>query len=504
MDCVRSFILCIAILSSTAAFGDVEPKATPCTNTTTSHTLLVQGKKLDYEAVTGTFDIKDQEQKPQGSLFYTAYFKQDAKKSAKTSERTRPIAFCFNGGPGSSSVWLHMGFSGPKKVCLNDCAQTPIPGVYENNPYTLLDKTDLVFIDPVSTGFSTALPGTNPRSFYGIQEDIDSFSEFIRLFLTKYHRWDSPRFLIGESYGTIRAVGLAEKLESSLFINLNGIILLSPCLDFQFYFQGDGNDLPYALYLPSYTAAAWYHKRLPEEQQKRALKELLAEVEQFALQEYVPAMLLGNRLDNTKREVLISKLSQYTGLSPQYIQSNFLRISAQEFFKELLKSESKVIGRFDSRYSGFYSPILDKSNPRDPSFDAVIDPFNSAFQQYLFNELTIDCLQPYTILNAEAVLPWNLSFNKLQAGLGYLRTSPIAGRLLERNPSLGIFVASGYYDLATPYFAAQQTFASLDAAPSLLKNITLNCYEAGHMMYLHEPSHARMAGEIRKFIEERS
>lgn len=512
---LRSLLFCTSILAGGSSLSivasEVESKIlaenkdlikTGSTSATDNpirafHSIFVENKKLDYESIAGSLEINDDKEKPQATLFFTAYFKKEAKKNSPP----RPIIFCFNGGPGSSSVWLHMGLLGPKKVILNDCEITSPPSTYETNPYTLLDSADLVFIDPVSTGFSKANSGINPKQFHGIEEDIECFSEFIRLFLTCYQRWDSPRFILGESYGTIRAVGLAKHLQDASFIDLNGIILLSPCLDFQSYDLDNGNDLPYILHLPSYAATAWYHKKLSPELQAKPLQNLLAEVQNFALQDYSIALLLGNRLDEEKKEKMISRLSQYTGLEPRYIQDASLRITNHLFFKELLKNESKIIGRFDGRYVGFDHLSSDSENLRDPSLDAITGPFTSAFQQYLAKELAVTRTDPYRVLNSDAVFPWNFSYGKIPAGLGYVRTSPSLSRLMEKSPNLKVFIAGGYYDMATPYFAAEHMIATLEANPSLLKNITMAYYEAGHMMYLHEPSLAKMKEDLREFMK---
>jgi carboxypeptidase C (cathepsin A) len=464
----------------------------------TSHTQPMGQNTVTYEAIAGNLHISaDDGDRQTASLFFTAYIKKDE----KTQASKRPIAFCFNGGPGSSSIWLHMGLLGPKKAIINDTTYTTPPSTYQNNPYTLLADTDLVFIDPVSTGFSTTVNGANSKQFHGIEEDAESFAQFIRLFLTQFKRWESPRFLVGESYGTIRAVGLAELLHDSYFIDLNGIVLVSMCLDFQAYDFGNGNDLPHILILPSYTATAWYHKRLKAELQNKPLRELLKEVEEFALGEYASALLLGNSLDEKKLATIVEKLALYTGLDSEYLKASRLRIINGAFFKEFLRKNNKIVGRFDSRYVGFdHNPLQEMSNV-DPSFDAIVSPFTSAFQQYLYKDLHLEKLDHYRVLNADAVFPWNFSINRIPAGLGYVYMSGKLATAIEKNPSLQIFIANGIYDLATPYFASDYTMSHLNIAPRLLKNVKQYYYEAGHMMYLDPVSHAKMKEDLSLFIK---
>ena len=462
----------------------------------TSHTLSLDNATIQYDAVAGSLKICSDTDKENASLYFTAYFK----NSPETDTSKRPISFCFNGGPGSSSLWLHMGF-GPKSPILATTSYTKPPSTYENNPYTLLQETDLVFIDPVSTGFSTVAEGQSPKHFHGINEDIDSFADFVRLFLTEFKRWGSPKYLIGESYGTIRAVGLAEKLHSSHFIDLNGIVLISMCLNFQAYDFGNGNDLPHALVLPSYAATAWYHKRLKPEFQQMSLKELLKEVEQFALGEYATALIVGENIKEADLAQTLKKLSDYTGLDPDYLKASFLRIENRAFFKELFRKDHKVVGRFDSRYVGFERNPLEEISHTDPSFDAFVGPFTSSFHQYLSQELKVEKTSPYRVLNSEAVFPWNFGVNYITAGLGYVHMSGKLVSAIEKNPSLKVFIANGYYDLATPYFAADYTVSHLKLSPTLRKNVESHYYEAGHMMYVDKQEHEKMKNDLEAFFK---
>lgn len=460
-------------------------------------TLSLNGQVLNYESICGTLPLKGNEDKTKAVMYYTAYFK----KASAEETKARPVLFCFNGGPGSSSLWLHMGLLGPKKVVIQDAGYTPPPASYENNPYTLLDKADLVFIDPVSTGYSKPTPETDAKQFHSVEGDIDSFAEFIRTFLTHFQRWGSPRYLFGESYGTIRAVGLANRLHDDYLIDINGLILVSMLLDFQTYDFGNGNDLPYVLNLPTYSACAWYHKKLPQPQQSKTLPELMAEVESFALHEYSTALLQGDSIDPKTADEITNRLVQYTGLSPEFIRASHLRILNFNFFHELLRKETKVIGRFDGRYVAYDSNHSEEPFILpDPSFDSVTGPFTSAFQQYLANELKVEKTDPYLVLNADVVFPWNFSVNRIPAGMGYLYMSGKLRTLLEKTPTLKVFVASGYYDLATPYFAANYSLNHLKLDPTLSRNIKEHRYGAGHMMYLNRAVHEQMKQDLSAFL----
>ena len=485
---LRSFFF-LCCLSSLVLLADEIKTAT------TEHAILLHGKELTYDSIASTIELQDEKGKPQASMFFTAYFK---KESAP-----RPITFCFNGGPGSSAIWLHMGLLGPKRVIINDTATSPPPSGYSENPYTLLDATDLVFIDPIGTGFSKTAEGIDPGKFRGVQEDINSFAEFIERFLTKYDRWDSPRFLIGESYGTVRAVGLANTLHDRYFIDMNGIMLISSCLDFQSFDEAHNNYLAYILTLPSFTAASWYHKKLKSDLQSKPLSEVLNEAQKFAIGPYATALLLGNRLSSEEKDLVAKQLVTYTGLSEEYIKASSLKIPRMRFFKELLRNEKKVIGRFDSRYTGPDSAVIEAEATRDPSFDAIIGPFTSAFHQYLTKDLHVQTSLPYVPLNMSSSFEWDFSYTQSVAGLGYLQTSTKLTSLMDKNPNLGVYIASGYYDLATPYFATNQTVATLELPKEALSRIHVAHYEAGHMMYLNEASLAKMKEDLREFIQER-
>jgi carboxypeptidase C (cathepsin A) len=447
--------------------------------------------KITYRATTGTLVMKDEEGKPHATFFFVAYTRLG---EATTNLSDRPITFSFNGGPGSSSVWLHLGLLGPRRVLLKEDGTLPPPPFHlVNNEYSLLDETDLVFIDPVSTGYSRPVPGEDAKKFHGVQEDLDSVGDFIRLYTTRYKRWASPKFIIGESYGTTRAAGLSGHLEDRYGIYLNGIMLVSSVLDFSTLSFEPNNDLPCILYLPTETAAAWYHKKLPPDLQADRTK-ALAESEQFALGDYAHALLLGSTLPAADRQQIVKNLARLTGLSEDYVDRADLRIRAHQFFKELLRSERRTIGRYDSRMTGVDREAVSDSPEYDPSYSAVLGPFTATMNDYVRNELKFESDLPYEILTG--VSPWDFG----QARNRYLDVAETLRQSITHNPYLKVFVANGYYDLATPYLATRYTFDHIGLPAELRANVTMGYYDAGHMMYVNRPSLIKLKKDLANFI----
>ena len=452
----------------------------------TSHTVTINGVKLDYKAIAGNLLLRNEQHQPKASIFYIAYFKNDIQNRAD-----RPLIFCFNGGPGSSSVWLHMGIFGPRRVLLSEEGESLPPYQVIENEYSILDLADLVFIDPVSTGYSRVAPGEDAKQFHGVDEDIESIGAFIRQFITNYERWDSPKFLAGESYGTTRAAGLAAHLHDEQNIYLNGIIFISSMLNFQTRFNNDnGNDLPYSLYLPTYTATAWYHKKLPENLQKDFNK-TLEESKQFAMTDYTLALMKGSTLGNEEKAKVVEKLAALTGLSPKFIERADLRINPHRFSKELLRSSNLTVGRFDTRIVG---DALDTScdfPSYDPSFDAVAGAFTAAFNQYVRKELKVKIDTEYKIL-ADVNTTWNYT----KATNQFLNMVGPLHDVMTRNKALKVFVGAGYYDMATPFFAQEYTFNHLKLTPELQKHVSTYFYNAGHMMYIQQASLVKMKNDL--------
>lgn len=456
----------------------------------TNGTVNIGGTEIHYKATAGNMLLKDDNGDPKASVFFVAYTKEGVEDSS-----TRPVTYCFNGGPGSSAVWLHIGVFGPKIVSLDDDGYALPPYRLVSNPYSILDQTDLVFIDPVSTGYSRPAPGEDAKQFHGVEEDIQWVAEFVRLYTTRYNRWDSPKFLAGESYGTTRAAGLANYLHENMNLYMNGVILVSSVLNFQTLNDDKkGNDLPYILSLPTYAAVAHYHQKLPEDLQKRSLPDVLKEVETFATTTYTLALMQGDNLGENERKTIAQQLARYTGLTETFITRSNIRIPLLRFSKELLRDEERTIGRFDGRYVGIDSDHASEMFESDPSADAIFGAFTASFNHYVRSELKWEKDEHYKII--ANVAPWNYGNAKNE----YLSVGETLRSVMNRNPSLRVFVASGYYDLATPFFATDYTFTHLALDPTLRPHITMKYYDAGHMMYTHRPSLVRMKKELSEFI----
>lgn len=493
---IRYLLFCLFVTSTAICFsseGEVKKenskKSLKEEVVESKHSIAIQGSPLNYTSIAGTIVLKEKDE-DKASFFYTAYLKDGVENISD-----RPITFCFNGGPGSSSVWLHLGTFGPKKVVVKDNGDIEPPYQLEDNPQSILDVTDLVFIDPVSTGYSKPADGEDPKQFHGVDEDIKSVAEFIRLFVTKYERWESPKFIAGESYGTTRAAGLAAELHDEYFMYVNGILLVSSVLDFQTMRDfGQGNDLPYILFLPTYTATAHYHNKLNAELQKKPLNEVINESADFALSQYALALLKGDTLDEQERQKVEKQLSYYTGLSEKYIRNADLRVNSFQFRKELLRDEKRNVGRFDSRYIGVDLDPLGEKAMMDPSAEAVFGLFTSTFNHYVRTVLGWKQDEKYEIL--ANVFPWDW-----KASNEYLNVAHALRDVMSKNTKLRVFVGNGYYDMATPFFATEYTFNHLNLDPSIRKNLTMEYYDAGHMMYIHKPSLIKLNNDIRKFIK---
>jgi carboxypeptidase C (cathepsin A) len=465
----------------------------------TQHEITINGRKLSYQALAGNLLLRDDDGKPTASVFFVAYnllSPVSPGAEAGKPDPARPVTYCFNGGPGSSAVWLHLGAFGPKRVALNDSGEAPPPPYrLVDNEFTLLDLTDLVFIDPVSTGYSRAVPGVDPKRFHGVQEDIAEVGEFIRLYTTRYGRWASPKFVAGESYGTTRAAGLSSYLQERHGLNLNGIALISSVLNFQTIRFDEGNDLPYPLYLPSYTATAWYHKKLPPDLQGGELSKALAESERFARGNYTRALVEGDRLPEARRNDVARQLARLTGLSEEYVKRSNLRIEIQRFTKELLRDRERTVGRYDSRLAGTDLDAAGDRSDYDPSYAAVQGAYTATLNQYLRNDLKVVNDIPYEILTGR-VQPWDYGTARNR----YLNVAPSLRSAMTKNRDLRLFVACGYYDLATPFAAADYTLAHLGLDASVRNNVTAAYYEAGHMMYIHRASHEKLRCDLAAFL----
>lgn len=464
----------------------------------TQHAITVSGEELIYTATAGRMVLKEDDDTKKASFFFTAYTK-DAVDAAD-----RPIVFAFNGGPGSSSVWLHLGILGPKRVKLDDVGNLEaLPGTLIDNDQTLLTHADLVFIDPVSTGYTRAIEKDDERSYHHFEKDIETVGAFIRMYLTRYNRWASPKFVGGESYGTTRSAGVAGHLMSRYGIFLNGVILISSVLSFQTialdnstYTFHRGNDLPYVVYLPSYAATAWFHKALDDELQAMELVDLLAEVEAYAENEYLLALQRGSRIEEEASDEVASRIARYTGLSESFVKRSSLRIEKFHFMKELLRDKGVTVGRLDSRYKGVDRYDVGSMLEHDPSLDVWMGPYTATFNDYVRRELGYESDLVYEILNPK-VWPWN--YEKFQNA--YVDVSETLRDTMTKNPGMRVYVASGYYDLATPYFATEHTLAHLGIEKELEDNIDISYFDAGHMMYVHKPSIEKLGTDLREFVK---
>jgi carboxypeptidase C (cathepsin A) len=452
------------------------------------HSATIGGQEIKYKASAGTILLRDEDDKPTASIFYVGYTREGVGLS------NRPVTFSFNGGPGSSSVWMHLGLLGPRRVRLaEDGSALPPPYKLVDNEFSLLDETDLVFIDPVSTGYSRAIPPKDANKFHGLQEDTASVAEFIRLYVTRNSRWSSPKFIIGESYGTTRAAALSGELSERLKMNVNGIMLVSTVLNFETLAFSPGNDLPYILYLPTYTTTAWFHKKLPADLEGRSLPEVYASAEAFASGDYSAALFSGSSLAPEARRKVVEQYARLTGLTTNYVERANLRVPLNRFASELLADENRVVGRYDSRYVGYVRDRLANRMEQDPSYEAVASAFASTFNTYVRTELKYETDLTYEVLASVGRWNWDQSN-------GYVDVAETLANALTRNPFLRVHVSSGYYDLATPLFATRYTFDHLNVDPVLLKNLTLDTYTAGHMMYLNLPDLKKSKADLARFI----
>lgn len=491
---MKKLVLITLIISVFTVFAE-DPKKENTFEVTESVTksdfVVINGKRIDYDVNAGYITLKTEYGEEKAHIFFVAYTKKNV-----PSITERPLTFSFNGGPGSSSVWMHLGMLGPKRVKMTD------EGYHEKPPYSLidneyswLDQTDLVFIDPISTGFSRSEKEKEAKQYHGLDGDIESVGAFIQRYLAQNKRWGSPKYLIGESYGTLRAAKLSKHLIDRYGMFLNGISLVSFVNDFSTISFGNGNDLPYSLFLPTYTSTAYYHKKLAPELQNKPLEEVLDEVEAFALNEYTSALMKGYTLSDSTKNIIADKLSFYTGLSKEYVLKTNLRINIHYFRKEILRDAQKAVGRFDARYTAEDVNQLRLSPETDPSFSpAVQGAYSTMINDYLTRELGFTPDLSYEVLTGK-VWPWDYSSFENK----YVNVSYDLRKALITNPDMKVWIANGYYDLATPYFATEYTINHIMLPEAQKKNIKMTYHQAGHMMYLHKPSLIEMKKEAELF-----
>lgn len=488
----------------------------------TQGTVTVEGHRVDYDAICGTIVVhpegwddaapppdKDSEHGAEGasnpdaeaSMFYVAYFKRGVEPSQ------RPVTFLFNGGPGSATVWLHMGAFGPRRVVTADNTHTPAaPYQVVNNEYSLLDASDLVFIDAPGTGFSRVAGKSKEKAFYGVDQDAHAFAEFIVAFLSKYGRWNSPKYIFGESYGTPRAAVLVLMLEGGYSLDVNGIIMLSQILNFDLNADmpesNPGVDVPYVVALPTYAATAWYHDKLPGDNRPAELRPFLDEVESFAMTDYLHALAQGAALPDARRDEIAKQLHAYTGLPVSYILKANLRISGGEFEKNLQDETNTTTGRLDSRFSGPTIDPLSKEAEYDPQSAAISSAYVSAFNEYVRKTLNYGhdkTFHPFASLWRH----WDFSHHQPGARFSFdqaCNTMPDLALAMKYNPGLKILLTGGYFDIATPYFQGWYEMHHLKIPPSLQSNITYHYYESGHMVYAHQESLKAIHDDVAAFI----
>lgn len=463
-------------------FGAAEEKVS-----TTSHVVRLDGKEIKYTATVATIPIRLDNNQVQARMFFVAYTKdgEDA--------RTRPVSFLYNGGPGAASIWLHMGSFAPKHVQMADEGFQPAPPFkLQDNDYSLIDATDMVFVDAISTGYSRTAPGVSSEPFHGQEGDIRAFGEFINGWLSTYNRWGSPKYLIGESYGTIRSAGLSAELQTRHGIDLNGIVLVSALLTYQTLSAAPSNDVAWASLIETFTADAWYHKKLPADLQSLGIKQIVDQSRVFAWGEYMTALTKGNTLTDAEKTAMASKLARFTGLSPQFILNANLRVSAERFRKELLRDKRLTLGRLDGRFTSMDLDAAGERQEFDISNQALQGPYTALFQDYLRNELKWETDLRYP--TSGNVRPWTYDQNK------YMDMTDALRGTMARNPFLKVFVAIGYYDMATIMGGAEFNFTHLAYEKQITERVSYGYYEAGHMIYIRPSAHKALKSDIVKFI----
>jgi len=481
-----------AAIAAESAKKAPEVKIPKILTSVTKHTEKFNGKRIKYTATATDTHLKNDKGQVVASIFSIAYVKDGVK-----DESTRPITFLFNGGPGSASLWLQMGAFGPKRVAVPSDATDAGAAPYKvvDNHLSLLDVTDMVFIDPVGTGYSKVIGKGKGKDFWGLNEDAKSVAKFIQKYVTEHRRWNSPKYIAGESYGTTRAAALVKELQQGYnSMALNGVILISSVLDFQTIDGGEANDQPYVSFLPTFAAVAWYHNKV--DKKGWTLKTFVDAARKFAMNDYSVALLKGNRMSAAERKSVTEKLSQFTGLSKKYLKESRLRVNEFRFMKQLLRDQGKVLGRFDGRYTGTEEDSVGGSIRSDPSSYGISGAFTAAVNDYFERDLKINRDATYEVLSDKPGKEWDWKQGKHWSG-GYPALGNYIARGMRQNKDLRIFVANGYFDMATPFFGTEYTMAQYGMDKS---RITMDYFKSGHMMYLHHPSLIKLSKDVHKFI----
>lgn len=495
-----AFVLVLAFLAfSSNAQEKNEKKELPDGEIFSStQSVTVNGKTITLAAETGTVQLRDENDKAIALFGFTHYRKTNGSKD-------RPIVFAFNGGPLSASFWLHFGVLGPKRIEINDPAYTkPAPYKVVNNQYSILDKADLVMIDPVGVGFSKPIGDAKWEDFWGVDQDIRSIGLFIEQFIIRSGKMNAPKYLLGESYGTFRNAGLVKHLQDK-GIAMNGVIMVSAVFDLQHLLFGPGDDTAYLIHYPTYAATAWYHNKVKNKGE--SLEAFLDEVRSFTQNEYAPALLKGDQLSTSEQNAVAQKLADYSGLSQDFYLKADLRVTNGEYFQELLRDEGLTVGRLDSRFTGINEDLLSQNSLTDPQSDAISPPYIAAFKDYLYNDLKVRKDLSYTTTASSRKgfkWDWNHNGNIIWNMQVAVTTLPDMTSAMKRNPDLKILILNGYYDLATVFYGVERSIDHMGLDAELKKNIIMKYYEAGHMMYTHIPSMAKFKKDVDEFIDQTS
>ena len=475
-----------------------DANATKEDSSVTDHTIRLGGQTIPYKATAGFILLKNDKGEPTALMYAVAYTRSDVKDLTQ-----RPVSFLYNGGPGSATMWLHMGAFGPRRVEVNDSKFVP-PAPYKlvDNTESLLDKTDVVFIDAIGTGYSHAVCKAQDKDFFGIDEDVEAFGQFIDTYLSRNDRWNSPKFLIGESYGTFRSAALGNYLQNHFSIHLNGIVLISSVLDLSTIEFGPGDDRPYIFYLPSYAAVAWYHKMLKE--RPADLPTFIEEARQYAQGDYAAALYKGATLPDDQKAAVAKKLSYFTGLSEDYLMKADLRVKLGQFMAELQRSAGLTTGRIDARFSGYTYDLLEEFAQGDPEGPAVGGAYTALINMYNHDELKFGKDRVYHN-TAQSGGEWKWTRRPAGGRGGFFpgapNVEPDLAQAMITNPDLHVEVENGYFDFATPFFATEYTMEHLGLPAELQKNVKLDYYTAGHMMYLNDEDRVNLHNNIASFIE---
>lgn len=491
---VFSWILFLAVGFVYAQQQEIPVQIPEAEVAVTDQSVQIDGKTINLKAHAGTFKLRDEHNKPIALFGFTYYEK-------KNPEANRPIIFAYNGGPGSSSYWLHMGIMGPKRIVVNDPDFTPgAPYQLVNNDFSILDMADVVMMDPVGTGLSVPIGEAKFQDFWGVDQDIRSISLFITQFLIEHGRMNAPKYLLGESYGTFRNAGVMKSLQD-MGIALNGVVMVSAVFDLRTLIFPPNDDMPYLAHFPTYAATAWYHDKV--DNKPASLEAFMDEVRVFTQEEYMPALFKGDQLSEADRQTIAGKLAHYTGLSQDYWQKADLRVTNGEFFNELMRDQGLTVGRLDSRFYGINEDLIGQNGAYDPQSSAISPAYTAGFLHYFHEDLKVGKHLMYmTSAGRRGGFKWDWSHQgnfrwNTQAAIN---TGIDMATAMTRDPNMKVLIMNGYYDLATVFYGVEHSIDHLGLTKSIKDNIIMEYYESGHMMYIHPPSMVKFRKDLVDFI----